>query len=226
MRGESFSDAAIRPGLSQLTGSFVARVSDIWPFKLVLYFALSFVFCLGYFGLQRFPFYPARTLPLSSLDQAIGFHPSAVLIYQSVYLLIPLFPFLARTPEQLFRYTRGFAWLCGVSFLIFALLPIAGPRPDVDSHNAMFQLMTTYDAKSNAMPSLHLGLAVYSVLFGYQLSKGNVQLRRLVWVGVAWTFLIAYATLATKQHYAIDLLAGGALAALCHCLAWRKKEQP
>lgn len=226
MRGESFFDLATRPEFTQPPHTLMALVSDLWRFKLALYFALSAVFCLGYFGLQRFPFYSARTLPLSSLDRAIGFHPSAVIIYQSVYLLIPMFPFLAQTPEQLLRYTRGFAWLCGASFLIFALMPIEGPRPNVDSHNAMFRLMTSYDAKANAMPSLHLGLAVYSVLFGYQLSKGMVQLRRLVWIGVVWSLLIAYATLATKQHYAIDLPAGAALAGLSHHLAWRTKEQP
>jgi len=226
MRGESFSDPAATPELTHPTQTLTALVSDLWPLKLALYFVLSAVFCLGYFGLQRFPLYPARTLPLSSLDEAIGFHPSAVFIYQSVYLLIPMFPFLANTPEQLFRYVRGFAWLCGASFLIFGLLPIDGPRPDVNSHNVMFQLMTSYDAKANAMPSLHLGLAVYSILFGHQLSKGMVQLRRIVWIAVVWTLLIAYATLATKQHYAIDLPAGAALAGVSHYLAWRTKEKP
>jgi membrane-associated phospholipid phosphatase len=226
MQGESFSDAATELELSEAAGTLRARVSEIWPFKLSLFFALSGLFCLGYFGLQRFPFFPARTLLLSWMDRAIGFHPSAVYIYQSVYLLIPMFPFLARTREQLFRYTRGFAWLCGASFLIFALFPVEGPRPDVDSHNAMFQVMTSYDAKTNAMPSLHLGLAVYSVLFGYQLPKAMVQLRPLVWFGVVWTLLIAYAALATKQHYAIDLAVGAALAGLSHHLVWRKKEQP
>ena len=39
-------------------------------------------------------------------------------------------------------------------------------------------------------PSLHVGLAVYSVLFGYELSREAQGLRSLVWIGGAWTALI------------------------------------
>src|SRR5262245_12522616 len=135
-----------------------------WRLKLGLYLALSLAFCVCYFSLQRFPIVAPRTLPLTRLDRAIGFHPDAIWAYQSVYLLIPLFPFLARTREQLMQYTRGFAWLCGVSFVIFLIVPIVCPRPDGETSVAMFRLMTSYDGKINTIPSLHVGLSVYSLL--------------------------------------------------------------
>src|SRR5438034_9678040 len=143
-------------------------LSDVegWRLKLELYLALSAAFCVCYFSLQRFPLFSTRTLPLTSLDRAIGFHPEGIYVYQSVYALVPLFPFLARTRGQLMQYTRGFLCLCGISFLIFALVPIVCPRPDGETSVAMFRLMTSYDGKINTNPSLHVGLRVYSVLFG------------------------------------------------------------
>jgi membrane-associated phospholipid phosphatase len=199
--------------------------ASLWRFKLPLYLVLSVAFSVVYFSLQRFPLFASRTLPLTALDREIGFHPETIYVYQSVYLLVPLFPFLARTRGELKQYTLGFAWLCGISFLIFAFVPIAGPRPDDETHVAMFRLMTKYDWKVNAMPSLHVGLATYSLLFGYQLSQTDQDLRLLVWIGVAWASLIAYAALATKQHYAADVPAGVVLAWVAHRVASRRKAQ-
>lgn len=201
-----------------------AEVS-LWRFKFELYLVLSVAFSVVYFSLQRFPVFASRTLPLTSLDRAIGFHPEAIYVYQSVYFLVPLFPSRARTRGQLKQYTLGFAWLCGISFLIFAFVPIAGPRPDDETHVAMFRLMTRYDRTVNAMPSLHVGLAAYSLLFGYQLSRTDRDLRLWVWIGVAWASLIAYAALATKQHYAADVPPGVVLAWVAHRVASRRKAQ-
>jgi membrane-associated phospholipid phosphatase len=198
--------------------------AGLWQLKLEMYLALSVAFCVGYFSAQRFPLFPSQTLPLTSLDRAIGFHPRAIYLYQSVYLLVPLFPFLAWTRQQLMQYALGFVSLCGISFLIFVFVPIAGPRPDGDTGVAMFRLMTSYDGKTNAMPSLHVGIAVYSVLFGYQLSQIARSLRPLVWIGVAWTALIVYATVATKQHYAVDVPPGVLLAWAAHRAALTREQ--
>ena len=198
MRDESLSDA------------------DVRRLKLQLYLALSAAFCVCYFSLQRFPLFSTRTLSLTSLDRAIGFHPEGIYVYQSVYVLVPLFPFLSRTRGQLTQYTRGFLWLCGISFLIFALVPIVCPRPDDETSVAMFQLMTSYDGKINTIPSLHVGLSVYSVLFGARLARDAPRLRPMVWIGAVWAAAIAYSALATKQHYAVDVPPGAALAWMAH----------
>src|SRR6185295_4493020 len=128
--------------------------AGLWPLKLELYLVLAVGFCVGYFSVQRFPLFPPQPLPPTFLDRAIGFHPQAIYLYQSVYLLVPLFPFLAWTRQQLMQYALGFASLCLVCFLIFAFVPIAGPRPDGDTGVAMFQLMTSYDGETNTIPSL------------------------------------------------------------------------
>jgi hypothetical protein len=201
----------------------LSESGSLLTLKLEMYLVLSIAFGAAYFSLQRFPLFVPQTLPLTSVDRAIGFHPEAIYAYQSVYLLIPLFPFMAQTRPQLMRYALGFAWLCGISFLIFALVPVACPRPDGETEVAMFRLMTSYDGKINSIPSLHVGLAAYSVLYGNQLAQNARSLRPLVWIGAAWTVLIAYATLATKQHYAVDLPPGVVLAWAAHRVASGRK---
>ena len=88
----------------------------------------------------------------------------------------------------------------------------------------MFQQLTRYDGKTNTIQSLQVGIAVYSVLFGYQLSQTAQGLRPLVWIGAAWTVLIVYATLATKQHYAVDVPPAVVLAWVAHRAASKREH--
>jgi hypothetical protein len=194
------------------------RVRGYFVLKLTLYLALSLVFCLPYFLIQRLPGIHPRTLPLTWIDQAIGYQPGAIYAYQSVYLLIPLSPFLAVKQQDLFRFARGFVLLCGASFAVFLLFPVAGPRPDQAAGNWMTQLVFSYDRNLNAFPSLHAGLAAYSVLFGSLTQSG-----RVVTLCSAWLLVIMFATLATRQHYFLDLPPALLLAWLAHRWAgWRK----
>jgi membrane-associated phospholipid phosphatase len=69
------------------------------------------------------------------------------------------------------------------------------------------------DAPGNALPSLHVATALFTALWIERLLHEigtPAALRRLNWL---WLTLIVYATLATKQHLLLDVLAGGALGA-------------
>src|SRR5215831_5184864 len=121
------------------------RVRANISLKLACYAVLTIAFCVPYFLIQRIPWIHPRTLPLTWIDEAIGYRPGAVYAYQSVYLLIPLFPFLAVSREDLFRFARGFQLLCFVSFTIFLLFPVAGPRPEHAAGNWMTRLVFSYD---------------------------------------------------------------------------------
>jgi membrane-associated phospholipid phosphatase len=180
---------------------------------------LTLFFCVPYFTLQLFTVFPARTLPLSGIDRAIVFDPRWVWAYQSVYLLLAIVPWMATTRSELRQYARGFLLLSGVGFGFFLLLPIRGPRPETEAADFMFRLLRSYDGPLNCFPSLHVGLAVYTVLFGARLSRGRMMAsarRTVLSLAWLWTALIAYAALATKQHYAIDLPGGALLACVCH----------
>ena len=81
--------------------------------------------------------------------------------------------------------------------------------------------ITTVDGPLNAFPSLHVGTLVYSLYWVMRLFGRTI--RPLVAIGLlVWALLILFATLATKQHYAVDLLAGGLMGWAADGFAWRK----
>jgi membrane-associated phospholipid phosphatase len=122
--------------------------------------------------------------------------------------------------EELRRYLSGFALLSMVSFIVFVIFPVGSPRPADLQANTLLIFITRVDGPLNAFPSLHAGCLVYTLalvrhLFGRQV-KPVVTALLLIWAG-----LILFGTLATKQHYALDLLAGGLLGWAADWVAWR-----
>ena len=198
--------------------------AEAW-FKAGLGAALTLLFCVPYFTLQHVALFEARRFELSALDRAIGFDPRWVWAYQSVYLLICFVPWLSTSRDDLRRYARGFVLLAAVGFVCFLVYPVDGPRPADVPRTGMFGLLLAYDGTRNAIPSLHVGLAAYSLFFGVRtVAPAFSTGARRFWTaaGVAWLSAIAYATLATKQHYAIDLPPGLVGAWMAHAWVWRK----
>ena len=101
---------------------------------------------------------------------------------------------------------------------------MAGPRPVAAPEHTAYALLVGVDRPTNSFPSLHAGLSVYSLLFIARVLRDD-PLRSLrlapLRIGVPWIALILYSTLATKQHWAVDLPAGALLAALAHGWVWR-----
>ena len=191
--------------------------------------ALTLLFCVPYFALQQLGLFEARRFELSALDRAIGFDPRWVWAYQSVYLLLSFVPWLSTSRDDLRRYARGFVLLAAVSFACFLFYPVDGPRPADAPRSGMFGLLLAYDGTRNSIPSLHVGLATYTLLFGIRsIGPDLPAASRRLWtaIGTAWLAAIAYATLATKQHYAIDLPPGILGGWLAHAWAWRSAGEP
>lgn len=182
-----------------------------WRLKAALAVVLTLVFVVPYFTLQHVVLFPVHTFELTWADTWVAFDPRWVWVYQSVYPLIALVPWLAVTRSDLLTYARGFVVLSAGSFVCFLLFPVACPRPDSVPATGMFAWLVWYDRPTNAMPSLHVGLAAFTLFFGARTSRGMLPAevwRGLLSAGSAWVAAIAYAALATKQHYAIDLPAG------------------
>jgi membrane-associated phospholipid phosphatase len=197
------------------------RVAAHWRFKAVLAGAIGTLFTAAYLLIGHFPVAPVRTLPLTAVDRAIGFHPYEwVWIYQSVYLPVNVIPWLADRREDLRRYVAGFVMVTLVSFAVFVVWPIRAPKPHVESPRGMYWLLQQYDAPYNSLPSLHAGLLVYTLAFGRRVVGHEVP-GAVKMVCVAWGALILYGTLATKEHYAVDIVAGAALGLLADRWAWR-----
>lgn len=203
------------------------RAATHLPLKLGLTGALLAGVSLGYFGVQQLrlaaPLAVAETWLDSGLDRAVPFDPRWTGVYLSLYLLMPILPWATADRPSLLRYGRGFAALAGVSFLLFALLPVESPRPDTLPDQGLYRLLTSVDGTLNAFPSLHASLATYSWLYGRRLLAAAPAGARLALLGgfSLWVALIFYSTLATRQHWAVDLAAGALLAWACDRWAWR-----
>jgi membrane-associated phospholipid phosphatase len=211
-----------------------ARLRSHTRLKVLLTLVLLVAFSVPYFTLQRFPLRAPRLLPLSALDVLIPFRPEWTLVYQSLYLLMPVTAWLADSASSLMRFARGFLALSAAGFLVFLLFPVVGPRPAHDAQG-LYALVVRWDTPLNSFPSLHVALAVYSWLFARRLvatASPAVQVQpislwgpqMLVALAAGWTVAIAYSTLATKQHYAVDLAPGVLLALAAHLWAFGRAE--
>jgi membrane-associated phospholipid phosphatase len=196
------------------------RIQAEWRLKLALILATNICFWTFYLFLSRHAFFPVHELPMTWLDNWVGFHPREwVWIYESAFLLSGMIPWLLTTREEVRRYMVGFALLAVVSFLIFALFPVASPRP-INLRDYVAPLFfTRLDGTLNAFPSLHGGFLTYALAVTQRIfNRRPLFVMAALWI---WAGLILYATLATKQHYALDLLAGGALGLIAQRVAWR-----
>lgn len=201
-----------------------ARLRASLPEKIAVLLGLSVGICVPYFLLQRVDAFPLYPPPVTPIDRWIGFDPAWIWSYQSVALLVPLAVLLASRRDELVRYSKGLALLCLPCFAAFLLLPVEGPRPETLPDHAVYRLLVTYDRPSNSLPSLHAGLALYSVLFGYRVLRDGLRRRErsaALVLGSLWTAMILYSTLATKQHWVVDLPLGLLAAYAAHALAWR-----
>jgi hypothetical protein len=204
-----------------------ARLTTCLRPKIAVWLGLAVGICVPYFALQHVQLAPLRTLPATSLDRAIAFEPGWIWAYVSIALLVPLAPALAASPAALRRYAMGLVALCLPCFAVFALFPVEGPRPPLAVDHALYRAIVSLDRPTNSMPSLHAGLVVYSLLFGLRVLRGALPARghaAASLAAAAWALLILYSTLATKQHWALDLPPGAALAVCAHALAWRGAE--
>ena len=208
------SDAHARP----------PRIAALLGAKVALLLGLAVGICVPYFGLQRLALFPRRTLPALALDGWIDFAPGWLWAYLSIALLVPLAPLLATRRDDLWRYARGLALVCVPCFVAFLLVPVEGPRPEALPAHGAYEWLASVDRPTNSFPSLHAALAVYSMLFACRVLRRDLS--RAPWTALAaagsvWVLAILYSTLATRQHWAIDLPAGVLLAWVADARAWR-----
>lgn len=199
----------------------IGRLKAIWQLKAVATLAVSVFFWSGYLYLSRYAFFPLHELPMTMVDRWAGFRPQPwSWIYESVFLLTSIIPWLMVTRDELRRYLTGFTLLALASFAVFVFFPVASPRPANIESTPFLIFITHIDGPLNAFPSLHAGCLIYNLLLAHRLFRNAMHplTTCALWL---WALLILFGTLATKQHYALDLLAGGALGWLADWVAWR-----
>lgn len=200
------------------------RLTCLWPLKAAGTTLFITLFFQAYFYVLRFPGQTVWTMPTTWIDDWVGFTPLAFPVYASLWVYVSL-------PPALIGNLRGLLWhglwaglMCAVCLAVFWVFPTKVPDNALDwaSHPGM-SLLKSVDTGGNAFPSLHVAAAVFAAFW----------LRRIFLVMGAprgWTIAsalacgaIAWSTLATLQHVALDAMAGALVGWL---FAWLSLRRP
>jgi membrane-associated phospholipid phosphatase len=159
--------------------------------------------------LLRNPAFPVYTVPLTVLDDWIGFSPLAVIPYLSLWLFCSLPVMLMPTRRRLLNFGAWIGAMCLLALACFYWLPNAVPPANIDW--ALYPgvaFLKGVDAAGNACPSLHVATAVFSSFWLYWLLRELRQSWHCQALQILWSVAIVYSTMATKQHVSLDVLAG------------------
>jgi membrane-associated phospholipid phosphatase len=205
--------------------SIVARFRILLREKLLLTVALNLFFWTGYSLLARFAIFPIREVPLTPLDRAIPFEPQLwTPLYLSEYFMTLSIPGLITKRTELTNYVRGLLLMSCACFVIFFFFPTASPRPHIIPERVLYRFVLWMDGPLNAFPSLHAAFLVFTLCLAREILK---PIRPSIWIALClWSAAILYATIATRQHYAADLLAGVLIGYASHKFAWRARKTP
>lgn len=163
----------------------------------------------AYFYLLKEPAYPTTVMPFTLLDRLIAFEPLAMPIYISLWVYVSLPPALLSTRRELYGYGLAMAATCLAGMLVFYFWPTVVPVANIDW--ALYpdvDFLKNIDAAGNAFPSLHVATAAFSGVWLHHLLRRFGAPRWLLSINWLWCIGIVYSTIATRQHVAVDVLAG------------------
>lgn len=185
------------------------RVRNLFWLKLLGTSLWTTVFFIGYFHLLRNPAYPVTVMPLTWFDALVPFQPVMLAPYLSLWFYIGVAPGLQRGFWPLLAYGAWMTALLLAGLAIFYFWPTAvPPHAIVRSDFPGFALLEGVDASGNACPSMHVAASVFTAV------RLHAVLREIgapaVWRGLnlVWVLLIAWSTMAVRQHVALDVLGG------------------
>ena len=180
------------------------------------------LFFVAYFHLLKQPAYPTTEMPIILLDRLIGFQPLALPMYLSLWVYVSLPPALLATRRELYGYGLAMAGTCLAGLMIFYFWPTVIPAANIDwARYPDVAFLKSMDASGNACPSLHVATAVFSGTWLHRLLRAFGAPLWILILNWAWCAGIVYSALATRQHVAVDVLAGLALGVLAACLSLR-----
>lgn len=197
-----------RPWHAQLA----PRIRHDLPLKVLGISAFMTLFFIAYFHLLNHPLGPTTVMPFTALDRAVPFYPPALPVYFSLWVYVTLPPSLIDDRAALVRYGCAIAAVCAAGLAIFLAWPTAVPQRTLDWQGFPgSELLQGIDKAGNACPSLHVATAMFSALGLQRILRAIRAPRGLRVANALWAAAIVYSTLATRQHVAVDALAGGAL---------------
>lgn len=195
------------------------RLRTSWLTKLLGTTVAMLAFFAAYFWVLRHPIFPVTVMPLTAVDRLIGFSPGALPLYFSLWLYVSLAPGLLIARRELVSYGIAAAALSAIGLGIFLLWPTAVPASDIAwAQHPGFAFLKSADASGNACPSLHVAFAVFTAVWFERLLRQMDAGRAARALNGLWCAGILYSTIATRQHVALDVLAGAGLGAMVAAL--------
>jgi len=180
------------------------------------------VFFVAYFYLLKHPAYPTTTMPFTWVDRMIPFQPLTLPLYFSLWLYVSLPPVLLVTRRELYGYGLVMAATCLTGLVFFYFWPTVVPVANIDwAHYPNVNFLKDLDASGNACPSLHVTTAIFSGICLHYLLRRFGSPNWLLIFNSLWCVGIVYSTLATRQHVAVDVVAGLVLGSLAAGLSLR-----
>jgi len=170
-------------------------------------------FFYAYFWIMRHPLSAATVIPMIWIDDLVPFSSQSFLLYASLWVYVALGSLFAKDGRELAAWAAACFAMIVVGLGIFIALPTKIPDFAIDwSQYPSLEFLKAVDASGNALPSLHAAFAVFTavVLHG-QLTAIRAP-RAVRACNVLWCLGIVYSAIATRQHLALDIIAGAVLA--------------
>lgn len=203
-------------GLHHRVGGFAGRlgrrIATLFLLKLLSTTGAVALFFTAYFWVMRHPLSAMTVMPLNWIDDGIGFIPAAFPLYASLWLYIALGTALARDVRELAAYGVAALAMSAVGLALFMLWPTKVPDFGIDwSLYPAMAFMKSVDVTGNACPSLHAAFCVFTAAVLHEQLKSLGAARWLLAGNLLWGLGILVSTVATRQHVALDAIAGAAL---------------
>lgn len=184
----------------------------LWVLKMLSTAGGIAVFFYAYFWAMRHPLGAVTVMPVTWLDELVGFQPLSYPLYVFLWFYISLGTALARDLRELAAFGVASLAMSVVGLAIFMLVPTRVPDFAIDwSLYPSMQFLKRVDVAGNAFPSLHAAFCVFTAVV---LDAQLAALGAGRWPRAGNLLLcggILYSTIATRQHVALDAAAGAVL---------------
>lgn len=201
----------------------LSRFTALWYLKALGTAAFMVLFFKTYFWVLQHPLGTPVEVPWLAVDDWVPFNAHGFAAYISLWVYVSLPAALLPTLRQLIRYGLWTAALCGFCLALFWIFPTRTPMVDIDwSLYPQLAFLKGIDASGNACPSLHVGSAVYTLMWLRHIFQ---QVRAPRWLDLGnalFCLVIVWSTMAIRQHVFIDVLAGALVGAVFGWLSLRR----
>ncbi|WP_261849381.1 phosphatase PAP2 family protein [Pectobacterium araliae] len=164
---------------------------------------------------------PGTVLPMSLVDEWIPFSASAIWLYLSFFIIVPL-SYLSCPMSRLAglrRATQLTALIAGAVYLTFPTTMVYPQVIGDDFSTRVLQLLLLIDSPQNCLPSLHIALTVLAV---WVMSDGQHKVKTGLYL--LWGVVIAFSILQLRRHLFIDLVTGAMLAGITGWIFLHSRE--